>query len=70
MEIIIYKVDGMLDTDSAVRVYDVLISMPGVESVYVDPAEKTIKVTLEGGTPREVRAAIEKLGYLIVAENH
>ena len=70
MEIIIYKADGILDADSASRAYDRLISMSGVESVYVDRADRSIKVTLEGATPGEVRAAIEKLGYIIESESH
>lgn len=70
MEIIIFKVEGIMDVNSAERAYDVLIKTPGIESVFVDRADSSIKVTMEGATPAEVRGVIERLGYLIISESH
>lgn len=61
----IYSVTGMSCQHCVNSVTEEVSSVPGVESVAVDLAAKT--VTVVGGEDAAVRAAIDEAGYEVAA---
>lgn len=61
----VYSVNGMTCQHCVNAITNEVSAVPGVESVEVDLAAKT--VTVSGGDDAAVRAAIDEAGYEIAA---